>query len=66
MAESSALIVDDEPDLLSEEDRTHIMARAGTRARAPAAVRKHLKRRTLASSAHADSTSSASLESARS
>ena len=38
-------LIDTEPDLLSEEQRTLIMAKAGTRARAPAAVRAHLKKR---------------------
>ena len=38
-------LIDDEPDLMTEDQRTHMMAKAGTRARAPAAVRAHLKKR---------------------
>ena len=38
-------LVDDEPDLLTERERVHIMAKAGSRSRSHAAVRKHLKKR---------------------
>ena len=38
-------LIDDEPDLMTEDQRTHMMAKAGTRARAPAAVRAHLRKR---------------------
>ena len=38
-------LVDDDPDLLSEKERTRIMHKAGTRARPHKTVQKHLKRR---------------------
>ena len=38
-------LVDDEPDLLSERERTRVMHKAGSRARPHKEVHKHLKRR---------------------
>ena len=38
-------LVDDEPDLLDEAARSHIMSKAGSRARPHTEVRRHLKKR---------------------
>ena len=38
-------LVDDDPDLLTEAQRVHMMQKAGTRARSHAEVRRHLKQR---------------------
>ncbi len=38
-------LVDDEPDLLTEAERTRIMHKAGSRGRSHAAVRKHLQKK---------------------
>ena len=37
-------LVDDSPDLLTEQERVHVVKKAGSRARTHKDVRKHLKR----------------------